>query len=50
MKKLFDELPYLENENIIIRVMVESDAEALNKLKRDKDVYRYIPTYPYEQK
>ena len=50
MKKLFDELPYLENENIIIRVMVESDAEALNKLKRDKDVYRYIPTYLYEQK
>lgn len=47
--ELFDEMPYLEGEHIILREMAESDAEALAALTSDPIVYRFLPTYLYEQ-
>ena len=50
MIKLFDEIPYLETEELLIRQMEESDADALDKLRYDSDVKKYIPTFLYEYK
>ena len=48
MIKLFDEIPYLETEELLIRQMEESDADALDKLRYDSDVKKYIPTFLYK--
>ena len=45
---LFDEMPYLEGEHIILREMVEADAPALEELASNPNVNRFIPTYLYE--
>ena len=48
--KLFEEMPYLENDFLILREMQEEDAPALGKLASDRKVYVYLPTFLYEQK
>jgi len=45
---LFDEMPYLEGERIVLREMVAADATALEELTSSPNVYRYVPTYLYE--
>ena len=50
MKKLFDEIPFLENDKIILKRMEDSDAPELERMTRSDRVYRYLPTFLYEQK
>lgn len=48
--KLFEEMPYLENELLVLREMAEADAAQLAKIADDPKVYIYLPTFLYEQK
>ncbi|MBQ9059932.1 MAG: GNAT family N-acetyltransferase [Firmicutes bacterium] len=48
--KLFEEYPYLENEQILLRKMTMSDAPALQAFKDNKEVQQFLPTFLYEQK
>ena len=50
MKKVFDEIPFIEGEHIIIRKITDADAEELQEMIQSKKVYRYLPTFLYEQK
>ena len=47
--ELFEEMPHLQSDRIVLREMVEADAEALASLTADPTVYRFLPTYLYEQ-
>lgn len=49
MKKLFDEIPRLEGERIILRKITEDDREALREMAQNRNIYRYEPTYLMEQ-
>lgn len=49
MRKLFEEMPVLQNDRIIMREMTLSDAPALGDLINDRAVYAYLPTFLYEQ-
>ena len=49
MKKLFDEIPYLEGERLILRKITEDDREALQEMAQSNIVYRYEPTCLLEQ-
>lgn len=49
MKKLFDEIPYLEGESLILKKITENDREALHELSHSNTVYRYEPTYLIEK-
>ncbi|MBR5090243.1 MAG: GNAT family N-acetyltransferase [Ruminiclostridium sp.] len=48
--KLFDKIPYLENDRIVIKQVNDSDADALMKMTRNDTVYRYFPTFLFEKK
>ena len=50
MKKLFSEYPAIENEQIILRKLTSADTAALDRFARSTTVYRYLPTFLYEQK
>ena len=50
MKKLFTEIPYLQSKRIVLRKLVQADADALNELVSSPNVYRYLPTFLYERK
>ena len=47
---LFDEMPRIESERLILREFVDADAEALAAFAHDEEVYRYLPTFLYEQR
>ena len=49
MKILFDEIPYLENENIILKRLEEEDRTGLPELTGSEEVYRYLPTFLLEK-
>ena len=49
MKKLFDEIPYLEGDRLVLRRITEQDRDALQEMANSKIVYRYEPTYLLEQ-
>ena len=52
--KLFDEIPYLENDLIILRKIEECDAKVLEQMSSNPNVRKYLPTflleYQYEDK
>ena len=48
-KKLFDEIPFLEGERLILKRITEDDREALREMAHSNSVYRYEPTYLLEQ-
>ena len=48
--KLFEEMPYLEDDCIILKEMTQTDAPALEKIASSRAVYTYLPTFLYEQK
>ena len=48
MKKLFDEIPCLEDDSIILKRMTEKDLPELKKMISDPEVYRYLPTFLFE--
>lgn len=50
MKKLFSEVPRLKGERLELRALEERDAEALYELAHDPVIYRYLPTFLFEQK
>lgn len=50
MKKLFSEVPALESESLILRRLTGADAPGLKELVEDREVYRYLPTFLFEQK
>ncbi len=47
--KLFQEIPYLESERLVLKRLEDEDASALEELTKDEEVYRYLPTYLFEQ-
>ena len=48
--KLFEEYPYIEDERIVLKKMTLDDADALAEFAGTEKVYRYLPTFLYEQK
>ena len=46
---LFDCFPKLESERLILREWTVKDAAALNEIIHDAVVYRYLPSFLYEQ-
>ena len=48
-KKLFDEIPYLEGEHLILKKITGNDREALQEMAHSKNIYHYEPTYLLEQ-
>ena len=46
---LFEEMPYLEDEQIVLKEMTVEDAPALGRIASDPKVYVYLPTFLYEQ-
>ena len=49
MKKLFDEIPHMENSRILIERITDQDADALQSMRQSTQVYRYLPTFLYEK-
>lgn len=49
MKKLFDEIPRLETERLVLRKMEDCDAAALGRMTSDPRVYRFLPTFLTER-
>lgn len=47
---LFDKYPVMEDDMLIIRRMSDEDAAALAEMCAEKEVYRYVPAFLYEQK
>ena len=45
MKKLFDEIPVLEDDRLLLRELEDADAAALGEMARSESVYRYLPTF-----
>lgn len=50
MHKLFEIIPYIENERLVLKKLEKEDADALDRLRGSKKVYRYLPTFLFEQK
>lgn len=46
---VFVSFPYLENDQLIIRKMTESDVDALMEISHSENVYRYIPPFLYKK-
>lgn len=49
MIKLFDEIPLIEGNGILLREVRQSDIASLNELVSNDRVYRYLPTFLYEK-
>lgn len=49
MKKLFDEIPVIESDQIILRKLTDEDAPLIEEMTRSKLIYRYEPTYLFER-
>ena len=48
--QFFQSVPTLESERLILRRLTQADADALGSLAHSDAVYRYLPTFLYEQK
>jgi len=49
MKRIFDEIPHIESERLTIKRVEPRDADALCELAHCREVYRYLPTFLFEQ-
>ena len=47
-KKLFSEIPRIEGKRIVLDRVVDSDAVALDDLRKNEKVQRYLPAYLFE--
>lgn len=47
--KLFDEIPYLENDRIYLKRIDVNDIDPLKELVSNERVYRYLPTFLFEK-
>ena len=50
MKKVFDEIPYIEGEHIILKKVEKEDADRLDQMRKNKKVNKYLPTFLFEKK
>nr|MBQ6242250.1 GNAT family N-acetyltransferase [Lachnospiraceae bacterium] len=50
MKDLFPELPRLEDDRIVLQPLSPEDASALDRMRQDPLVARYLPTFLYENR
>ena len=50
MNRMFAEIPRIEGARIVLRRLGEADAAPLARLAHSAAVYRYLPTFLYEQK
>ena len=48
-KKLFSEVPHLETARLVLKRLEDEDAPSLDELCHSEAVYRYLPTYLFEQ-
>ena len=48
--QFFQSVPTLQSERLILRRLTQADADALARLAHSEAVYRYLPTFLYEQK
>lgn len=48
--KLFSEIPYLQDKNLVLKKLEPRDADALLELVNSPGVYRYLPTFLFEKK
>ena len=46
----FDAIPFLESGRIVLKRLDQSDYEDLYRLAHSSQVYRFLPTFLYEQK
>lgn len=46
-RTLYDEFPYIETDDIIIRKMTEADTESLLSVCSNRNVFRHIPDFLY---
>ena len=44
-KKLFDMIPTIESERLIIKKIAPEDKYLLKKFAQDAELYKYLPTY-----
>ena len=49
MKKLFSEIPAIKGDRVTLRPLTAADADGLRELTDNAEVYRYLPTFLYEQ-
>ena len=49
MKELFEEFPRLESDRLILREWAAADAPSIEPIVHDPGVYRFLPTFLYEQ-
>ena len=49
MIRLYDEIPFLRNEYIVLRKLEKRDAGALGEFTKSSRVYRYLPTFLFEK-
>ena len=49
-KKLFSEIPYLKGKRLTLKRLTRADRSALQELVDSPRVYRYLPTFLFEQK
>ena len=47
--KLFDTIPRIEGERVVLRRLVDADVAALEELVASTRVYRYLPTFLFEK-
>lgn len=50
MKKLFSKLPELKGKRLLIRPLATGDAADLKKMTESEEVYRFLPTFLFENK
>ncbi|WP_448909765.1 hypothetical protein [Holdemania massiliensis] len=49
MAELFETFPYLRNDHIIIRKMVEDDVDDLMEITNNPNIYQYVPPFLYKK-
>lgn len=50
MDRLFDRIPRIEGERIVLERLTEADIPALEALAADDEVYRYLPSFLEEKR
>ena len=50
VKKLFSEIPYLQDNDLVLKQLEPKDAPVLKELTDNPRVYRYLPTFLFEKK
>lgn len=49
-RKMFSEIPDLKGDRLTLRALTLNDADSLRELTESAEVYRFLPTFLFEQK